>query len=175
MSLRKCFRSVFGERIPMTEAMCSCLTPIAARERISLRWSFVGLKLGRDIERYLPVSNRFRIASGIARVTYFVEWFAVRLKHRPFARHSLPALDDRVDVTGVDLDAVTDAVHRVGGNECRSRAEERIVDDPALFGVVQDGPAHELDRLLCTVTSRSIFGGVLSGSRSEGVEIRDLP
>src|SRR5438067_9878474 len=42
---RKCFRSVFAERMPMAVAICSCVNPTAAIDLTIFRFSTVGLKL----------------------------------------------------------------------------------------------------------------------------------
>src|SRR5450759_3176250 len=66
-------------------------------------------------------------------------------KHRLLAREVLPAFDGDLDVLRVDLDGEATAAELLGGDECCTRAGERLVD---IAGVVPDGSAHRLDRLL---------------------------
>src|ERR1035437_313588 len=67
----------------------------------------------------------------------------------PGDRH--PPLADDLNVAGVDLQAVADALGEFGRYQGAAAAEEAIVDCLALDGVVQDGAAHQLDGLLGAV------------------------
>mgnify|MGYP003645856724 CR=1 FL=1 len=63
------------------------------------------------------------------------------------ARELLPAADDRVDIPGVDLDAVADAAHVLGGNERGAGAEEAVEDDVTAGGAIEDRVGAEAGRL----------------------------
>src|SRR5690242_3857078 len=73
---------------------------------------------------------------------------AVRLQTRLPATEVLPALDDAIHVLRIQLDTVAGTPAHFRGDEGGSRAEERVVDDRATLGVIQNGLAHKLDRLL---------------------------
>ena len=79
------------------------------------------------------------------------------LQDRPFAGEGLPAPDGDIDVAGLEFHPQTDPAGRLRGDQGRAAAEERLVDGLAGLTVVEDRPAHALDRLL-----RAVFGlGVL--------------
>ena len=63
------------------------------------------------------------------------------------ARELLPAADDRVDIPGVDLDAVTDTAHVLGGDERGAGAEEAVEDDVSAGCAIEDRVGAEAGRL----------------------------
>src|ERR1035438_4065729 len=62
-----------------------------------------------------------------------------------------PPMANDINVAGVDLQAVADALSKFGRYQSAAAAEEAIVDHLTLDGVVQDGTAHQFDGLLGAV------------------------
>src|SRR5207244_1660594 len=63
----------------------------------------------------------------------------------------LPTQDRDIHVPGIDIESVADTPGLLSRDQCRTGTKERVVDNIAAFGVVQDRTSHQLHRLLCTV------------------------
>src|SRR5262249_27267660 len=63
----------------------------------------------------------------------------------------LPASDDHIDISGVELEPAADPIGHLGGDQARAGAEKRVIDHLAGPAVIGDRAAHALDRLLGAV------------------------
>lgn len=71
------------------------------------------------------------------------------------ARGPLVAADDDVDVERIELDAATDTADLVGGNQGRPGAKERVNDDVATIGEIEERTALCCRRLCPPVSVTS--------------------
>src|SRR5262249_14988065 len=94
------------------------------------------------------------VPSAIApsRVGYFRERSPVAIESGFPTGKVLPAGDDDVDECGIEFNTVTDPLARLGGDQSRSASQEGFVHGISSIRVIDDGPAHDLDRLLAGVT-----------------------
>src|SRR5271169_3094337 len=83
---------------------------------------------------------------------------------------ALPALHDDVDIGAIELEATACPAGHLGGDDARARAEKGIVDRLPGAAVVDDRPAHALDRLLGAVPPALLAPWV-----AERVVVADLP
>src|SRR5262249_20404202 len=89
---------------------------------------------------------------------YFGEGPSVAIEHGFLARLLLPAEHRDVAVLRILLDSVANPLSRLGGRESRSAADERVINQFAAPGVVQDRAPHQLDRLLRRVVEFFFVG-----------------
>src|SRR3954451_2146793 len=117
----------------MLVAICSCRSPKAASDLTCLRCSRLALKLGRGTDIYLLCrADRFATSR-----CHFLERSAAAFEYGLPCRAILPPQYDPVDIGRADLETVTNAVAALGGNWRRTGAQEGIVEDIALLGMVQ--------------------------------------
>jgi hypothetical protein len=69
----------------------------------------------------------------------------------------LPPAYDEVHVFGLNLEATANSLRQFCGQERTPGSQERVIDCLPTFGVIQDGAAHELDRLLGSMARRRFF------------------
>ena len=81
-----------------------------------------------------------------------------------------PALYRHIDVSGIDVHAATNAFSLLGCNQCGPRTQERVIDSIPSLAVIQDRAAHQLRRLL-----RSMTGSGLEPIASKWVQVGHLP
>src|SRR5215831_17941905 len=168
-SLRKCLRSVFGERNSRMRAMSSCLVPQPASLFTSSRCFSVGTR-ARLATVCLGVSvlyegqfseNRVGAEKPCARVAPLclndLEGVAFRIQPRLLSRGRLPPPQNNIYVTRIDLQAITDAAGGLRCQQCGARSQKRIIDGFADLGVVADGSAHQLQRFLGAVTGGGLI------------------
>ena len=79
------------------------------------------------------------------------------MEHRGLAGEALPALDRDVDVSRVEFDAEANPPRRLGRDQRGARAHEWLVDRLTRRTVVEDRPAHALDRLLGPVDGLGVL------------------
>src|SRR6516225_3797266 len=63
----------------------------------------------------------------------------------------LPALDDDIDIGGIEFEAEAEPAGHLGGDDAGARAEKRVIDHLAGPAVIDHRPAHAFDRFLGTV------------------------
>src|SRR5438067_13620240 len=83
---------------------------------------------------------------------------------------ALPASHDDIDIGGVELDTVADAVGHFGSDQARAGAEKRVADRLAGPAVVGDRAAHAFDRLLGAMPP-----ALLALPVAERIVVGDLP
>ena len=81
----------------------------------------------------------------------------------------LPASHDDIDIGGVELETVTDTATHRSGDQCRARAEKRVIDCFTGPAVVDDWSAHAFDWLLRAMPP------ALLALRAESIVIANLP
>ena len=74
------------------------------------------------------------------------------------------ALQDRVAVCGIELDAIAAAARALGGDQCRARPGEHIKHDAATLRAIEYGVRNQCDRL---------DGRVLVWPRAGGIKLGD--
>src|SRR5260370_40721263 len=93
-SLRKCFRSVLGDRMPIRLAIRSCGIPHAAIDFTRLRCSSLGWSFGRGI---------LDLLAGAAALRNFIEAAAMLVQHGAFAGGLLPTSHNHIHIPGTDF------------------------------------------------------------------------
>src|SRR5262249_17261846 len=114
------------------------------------------------------VAGRDRL--GPARGRHLVEGLPGRGEPCLGAGEGREALHDHVDVNRGELEADADAPGHDRGGQGRARAEGRGVSPLPRPAVVEDRPAHALDRLL-----RAVTPGLLALAVAERVVVCDGP
>src|SRR5207245_875748 len=99
-----------------------------------------------------------------------LERAAVTVERGFVARLLLPAQYGDVNILRVDIQSVADAPSLLGCNHRTTRSQERVVDNIAPLGVVQNGPSHQFDRLL-----RAVAGLLLVLVAAVRVEVLHFP
>src|SRR5437867_4048798 len=148
--------------MPMNRAMSSCLAPSAAMDFTWRRCSSVGFSFGLGMLSHLR--DRASLRSDL------VEGAAVPVKNRGLACQDLPPPDNDIHISWIDVEAVTNALRQVGGDQRRAGTEEGIVQDIAANAVIQDRPAHQFYRLL-----RTVPGCGFVARATERIQIRNMP
>src|SRR5215831_1515804 len=82
----------------------------------------------------------------------------------------LPASHDDIDIGRADLKAAADAAGHFGGDQARARTEKRVIDQLAGPAVVDNRPAHALDRLL-----RGVPPALFALAIAKRIVVGDLP
>ena len=77
------------------------------------------------------------------------------------AGRALPALNDGVDIQGVEFGAVTSPVGTFGRQERRSAPQERVNDNIVAFGRIQDRVGDQQDRLHGGVQLQSLMREII--------------
>jgi hypothetical protein len=88
----------------------------------------------------------------------FVETAAIALQRCLTARQTLKALHYHVDILGVQLYSVADALGDFRGGERGTRSEEGLVHSFAALGVIQQRAPHEFHWLLRRVIELLLIG-----------------
>src|SRR6266478_7316724 len=151
---------------PMVRANSSSGMPYAASVSTVRRCSAVPSNFGLAMDVRLIRKSWFPFPCGFNPL----EGSAVPCQCGLLARYLLPAAHNHIDVAGIDVDAVADPLQQFTRDQGCPRAKERIVNQVSALGVVQNGPTHQLDRLLCSVPRRNLFAVT-----PEGVQIGNLP
>src|SRR5947208_520991 len=99
-------------------------------------------ELGFDV-RDLPAAALDSCGPLPALLADLLEGPSIALELRLLPAERLPPLDDDVDVLRVQLHPAADPFRQLRGSEGRAAAEERLVNQLAALGVVQDGAAHQ--------------------------------
>src|SRR5690606_18160533 len=97
------------------------------------------------------------------------------VEDRGRSRERLPPLDDDVAVARVDLHREADASDALRGDDGRAAAGEGLVDVIAALAVVDDRPAHALDRLLRAVCGRFVLVAAAADRPQGRLVARALP
>src|SRR4051794_7801531 len=97
--------------------------------------------------------------------TDFSECAPITLERRLESAQCLPSENHNVDVFGVKFHTAADSFCQVRGGEGSARAQKRVVNQLALFCVVQDRAPHTLHGLLCAVNRLRILIAVLDGPK----------
>ena len=91
----------------------------------------------------------------------------------------LPASDDHIDMSGVELEPAADPIGHLGGDQARAGAEKRVIDHLAGPAVIGDRAAHALDRLLGavppTLFTLSVAKRVIVGDFADCCRVRSPP
>src|SRR5579862_85389 len=81
----------------------------------------------------------------------------IPIERRFLTGQLLPPLHDHIDILWIQFNAVAHALAYFRGSECSPTAQERLINQFATLGVVQDRPPHQLDRLLRRVIKFRFF------------------
>ena len=75
-------------------------------------------------------------------------------EHRGLTGSPLVTTDDHIDVERIELDSATDAAGLVGGDEGRTGAEERVDNDIAAIGEIEESVLEQGGGLDCRMVLR---------------------
>jgi len=98
-----------------------------------------------------------------------VKGSSVTLKHSLISCELLPTTHDDIDVSWIDIEAVAKAIRLLCGDQRCAGSEEGIVDDVTGSGIIEDRPAHQLDRFL-----RAVAGGFFALT-ADRIHVGNLP
>src|ERR1017187_7411318 len=96
----------------------------------------------------------------------------VAVERRLLSAEPLPPEHRHVDILRIDIHAVADSPSALGGDQGAATSQERVVASLPRTRVVENRPAHELDRLLSAMAGCFVFRCALPAKR---IQVRYLP